>query len=70
MACALCLNEASWVLQVSETGKVLQVLMDPNASHIGATSAVVETDEHLYIGNLAGAYVSVFPKEKLPPVQT
>ena len=55
----------SFGLQVSEEGDVLQMLMDSDGSHVAVTSAVVETDKYLYLGNLNGAYVSRMDKSLL-----
>ena len=45
--------------QVSPTGEVLQVLMDPDGSAVSHVSSVREHDGHLFLGNLAKDYVSV-----------
>jgi hypothetical protein len=47
------------VLQVSgDDGSVLDFLMDPTGSHVSHVSAVLEHDGKLFLGNLAGNYVS------------
>lgn len=46
-------------LQVSgETGAVLDWLMDPTGKHVSSVSAALEHDGKLFLGNLAGDYVS------------
>ena len=55
-------------VQVSEEGKVLRVLMDHKGEHVSSVSAVVETDNQLFLGNLNGDYVSVLDKSHLPPI--
>ena len=65
---------ASWLLQLipppilrrwgmvmrinGETGRVLQVLMDPDGSVISGVSGVQEVDGRLFMGHLSGDYVS------------
>jgi hypothetical protein len=44
--------------QVSPAGEVLLTLMDPDGAHISSTAAATEHDGKLFIGNLAGEYVS------------
>ena len=44
------------------------MLMDADGVHVAVTSAVVDTDKYLYLGNLNGDYVSRFDKALLPPV--
>jgi hypothetical protein len=39
-------------------GAVLDFLMDPNGSHVSHISAALEHDGKLFLGNLAGSYVS------------
>lgn len=46
-------------MQVSPEGEVLQVLMDPDGSHVASVSSVTEHDGKLFLGNLGGNYVSV-----------
>lgn len=46
-------------MQVSPSGEVLQVLMDPDGSRVSHVSCVTEHDGRLFIGNLAKDYVSV-----------
>ncbi|EFN57394.1 hypothetical protein CHLNCDRAFT_20987 [Chlorella variabilis] len=47
------------VAKVSPEGEVLQVLMDPDGSHVASVSSVTEHDGKLFLGNLGGNYVSV-----------
>jgi hypothetical protein len=47
------------VAKVSPQGQVLQVLMDPDGSHVSHVSSVTEHAGKLYLGNLAKDYVSV-----------
>ena len=54
------------VLQVSEEGKVLRMLMDADGRHVASTSAIMETDSQIFIGNLNGGYISVLNKALLP----
>ena len=54
-------------MQLSSEGKVFRYLDDKDGSHVATISAVTETDEGLYLGNLGGDHVSFFSKSKLPP---
>jgi hypothetical protein len=46
-------------LQVSgENGAIMDFLMDPTGSHVSHISAALEHDGKLFLGNLAGNYVS------------
>jgi hypothetical protein len=44
--------------QVSGDGQVLDFLMDPTGEHVSSISAAVEHEGCLFMGNLAGDYVS------------
>ncbi|KAK9790517.1 hypothetical protein WJX73_005962 [Symbiochloris irregularis] len=56
------------IVQVSEEGKVLRMLMDPDGQNVATVAAVSETGTQLFVGNLAGNYVSVLDKKFLPPI--
>ncbi|PRW58948.1 strictosidine synthase [Chlorella sorokiniana] len=47
------------VVKVSPEGEVLQVLMDPDGSRVSSVACAAEHDGKLWMGNLAGNYVSV-----------
>ena len=55
---------------MSPDGRVLRFLLDPDGSHINSTTAVTETERGLFIGNLAGNYVSFLAAEHLPPLNS
>ena len=48
-------------VQVSPSGEVLDALFDTTGARVSSVSAVTEHDGSLFIGNLAGDYVSVLP---------
>ena len=54
---------------MSETGRVLRMLMDTDGSKIADTTAMDETDSHLYIGSLKQNYIASFDKALLPPIR-
>lgn len=45
-------------LKISPTGQPLQLLMDPDGSHIAFVSSVTEVAGRLYFGNVRMNYVS------------
>ena len=53
-------------MQLSAEGKVLRYLDDNDGSHVYTISAVTETTDGLYIGNLGGDFVSFLHKSKWP----
>lgn len=58
------------LVQLSSKGKVLRYLDDNDGSHVYTTSAVTETNDGLYLGNLGGDFVSFLSKSKLPVLQS
>ena len=52
-------------MQLSPEGKVLRYLDDADGSHIATISAVTETSDGLYLGNLGGDFVSFLSKSDL-----
>lgn len=49
------------IVKISAQGEVEQVLLDPAGERVSTVSAVTEHKGSLFIGNLAGDYVSVLP---------
>lgn len=56
----------SGILQLSAEGKVLRYLDDVDGSQVATISAVTETVDGLYLGNLGGDFVSFLSKTDLP----
>lgn len=54
-------------MQLSESGEVLRYLADSDGGHLTTISALTETDEGFYLGNLGGDCVSFLDKADLPP---
>jgi len=46
-------------VRLSPTGEPVEVLMDPDGSHVSTVSAVTEHQGRLFLGNLGGDFVSV-----------
>jgi hypothetical protein len=55
------------VLKVSETGQLLQWLVDLKGETVSRVSSAHEHGGRLYLGNLAGDYVSYVDVVDLPP---
>jgi hypothetical protein len=53
-------------VQLSAEGKVLRYLDDVDGSQVATISAVTETVDGLYLGNLGGDFVSFLSKTDLP----
>lgn len=47
------------VLKVSASGQVVAALGDPDGGHVSHVSSATERGKQLFLGNLAGDYVSV-----------
>jgi len=60
----------TWLMhvQLSAEGKVLRYLDDADGSHVATISAVTETADGLYLGNLGGDFVSFLSHRDLPPI--
>lgn len=58
----------SGIIQLSAEGKVLRYLDDADGSHVATISAVTETADGLYLGNLGGDFVSFLSHRDLPPI--
>ncbi|KAG2433903.1 hypothetical protein HXX76_008256 [Chlamydomonas incerta] len=54
-------------LKVSAAGQPLQLLMDPDGSHIAFVSSVTEVAGRLYFGNVRMNYVSYIDLKDVPP---
>eukprot|EP00884_Botryococcus_braunii_P013676 jgi/Botrbrau1/22309/Bobra.0138s0060.2 len=52
--------------QISPDGEILQVLMDPDGSHVSSVSGVTQSGKRLFLGNLGGDYVSYLDMDDLP----
>ena len=57
-------------MQISSEGKVLRYLDDKDGSHVYTISALTETDDGLYLGNLGGDFVSFLSTSKLPALHS
>lgn len=55
------------VLKVSESGQLLQWLVDLKGESVSRISSAHEHGDRLYLGNLAGDYVSYVNLADLPP---
>lgn len=55
------------VLKVSESGELLQWLVDLKGELVSKISSAHEYADRLYLGNLAGDYVSYVDLTELPP---
>lgn len=58
------------LLQVTEEGKVMRMLMDQGGSSTAFVTAIAETDRHIFMGSIAEDYVASFDKALLPPIFT
>lgn len=56
-------------MQMDSEGRVMRALMDPDGSHVSSVSAVTQVGDRLFLGNLAGDYVSYIDLDTLPAVQ-
>ena len=66
----MCTRLRGTLVQLSPEGKVLRYLDDHDGSHVYTTSAVTETKDGLFLGNLGGDFVSFLSKSTLPVLQS
>lgn len=59
--------QVSCLPQISAEGRVLRYLADSHAVNLAYISAVVETPKGLFMGHVAGDYVSFLAREHWPP---
>mmetsp|Transcript_20727 Transcript_20727/g.62454 ORF Transcript_20727/g.62454 Transcript_20727/m.62454 type:complete len:407 (-) Transcript_20727:639-1859(-) len=55
------LSASGQVVKVSEAGVALDYLQDPTGQHISTVSSAVQVGDRLYLGNIAGDYISYLP---------
>lgn len=53
-----------YAMQISAEGEPLQALYDSQGVHVRSISAVTESENRLFFGNLAEDYVSYIEKPK------